>query len=280
MTKQDAMAIARQTADRIKNESVEEKKALVLKQNEILASLNVSAEAMALFSQNANTGIEDIGMNVSMPVLRVHTAGSTKNITDNGDEPNIGEFFYTGTKQILKDPVVHILSIKKCLMPKKDSTELKSNYLVAGILDETNQPFVMYINGMSYNKVWAFSDMIKPFVKNKAAPIPMFALKVVLYSEKEQDQNKKYAPQPVIKYKLLIDEETQFPLIETNVERITWLKEGADKANDAMDELIATYGQKAVNKNEYVDGTPIAGDLIEFEEGQEDDDISSEDTPF
>ncbi len=206
----------------------------------------VNQDTLALLQSFSEKGIQDMGMNQGMPVLRVHSASSTKNTLANGSQPKIGSFFYTATKEELVNPVVRLLAVKKCMLPKMkereyDPEELKANYVIAGVIIDTNAPFVMYINGLSYNKVWALMDQLKPWVKGMK--IPMFSLHIRLSTQMEQDQGKKYAPKPVTTYGLVMGK-NDFPVVETNRDTIMELAKQTDQATQAINDMTAQMLEK------------------------------------
>lgn len=246
----DAKEIARKKAQEIKERSLVEKRESARSVNQMLAPLNnVSPEVLAFMSANASRGIEDIPMFDSLPIMRVHTSQSTTNSLSEGGQPEIGQLYHSGEHAAYDSVVVNLLCIKKCQMPEYGGTELKAHYLVAGVINESSAPFVMYIKGMSYNKVWELQEQIKPLVKNKQQPIPLFALKINVYSEKEKPQDPKYAAQYVVKYAVTSE-------IETSIERLQWLKEGMEKAEMVLDEIIENRGVKYSDENKKI--TPLA----------------------
>jgi hypothetical protein len=197
----------------------------------------ITEDVLAYFQENAETGLEDIGLGGSLPILKVHTSQSTGTELADGSTPELGELFYSGSKTAYKDLTVHILAIKKAMFPEyQNPSMLKSNYLVAGLIADTNEPFVMYIKGMSFNKIWDLQDQIRPFVTNKKRPVPMFAMRFKLFTQLEEPQDKKFKAQYVVKYQLL--KSGEFPMIVGTIEQVKQLKEMAEKAKFLLGEII------------------------------------------
>lgn len=198
--------------------------------------LTVPQEVQSLYSNTAGAGYDE-SESGSFPVLRQHKAGSIKNERADGEEIKIGDFFHTGTKESYHDPVVTLLKIKKCRIPgyaeQGETPTLKSTYLVAGLL-ENNQPFLLYVNGLSYNKMWPLQDELRQYKRQ----FPLFAFKVKLVASKDRDLNQKYAPQPVVTFEIVKDTKTKQPVIEGNPERVQALSELSDRAESMISDLV------------------------------------------
>lgn len=277
MTVDQAREKARSTAAAIKEKSLAEKKEQRKSIDAQLATLStVSTDVLDFLSINANRGIEDIPMFDSLPIMRVHTSQSTTNKLSDGGEPEVGQLYHSADQSAYDEVTVHLLCIKKCQMPEYGGQQLKAHYLVAGMIDETQSPFVMYIKGMSYNKVWELQEQLKPFVKNKKQPIPMFALKIKLYTEKEKPQDPKYAAQFVVKYQVLF--ENGIPLIETDLDRLQMLKDGVEKSEMVLDEIIESRGARYSDESQSINiPEPMAASTDDYEKAFESE---GEDTPF
>ena len=141
----------------------------------------------------------------------------------NGQEPKIGNLFYTATKTEYSELIVHILKVVQCeILEYGSEDEYKNNYLIAGVIASTNEPFIFYAKGVGYNEVWDLQAQLKPFVKRKVQPIPKYALFVRLYTELKQPMDTKYKPQHAVKYEVLTEDGD--PYVENLVSTLNFLK--------------------------------------------------------
>lgn len=232
----------RATAARIKSEVVASNQAAIV-------AAKLSDEAMEYLNRHSATGAEDLNTGVSVPQLRIHSVGiSAKNELADGSEPKDGQIFYTGDQTAYDKVTVILLSIKKCRLEQEDEKTgekyMKANYLLAGLIDETLQPFVMYVKGMSYNKIWLLEDQLKPYVTKRAGGIPLSMLKIVVSSEKEKVEQGDYKGQKknVFKFELLMHESGEFPILEGDGEKLRMLDSSTEKAENMLDQIVASKG--------------------------------------
>lgn len=207
-----------------------------------VATMSTFSEDVAeFFKSNAEVGTEDMNMQTGFPTLRAYGKNSTNSELLIGEELKIGDLYYTGTKRNYgPEVVVHILYIKQCKLPDFTNPEvMKANYVLGGVIDETNEPFILYAKGMSYNKVWDLQEQIAPYVK-RATPVPMFAMKIKIFTKLETSEGDgaKFGAQPVIYYKLQMHDSGEFPDIDPDMRRLASLRKMVDEFKDRITGLV------------------------------------------
>ena len=235
-----AMEKIRQQKEALRNSSKEDKVKAV--QDTALAPLQAAdPETIAWLMEQAEQENDDLDGGSSFPTLAVHTAQSRNNVLSNGKEPEYGQLFYSGAQTAHTNPQVHLLSVKKCSLPDfADPSKVKKHYLIAGVLAETLEPFVMYIKGMSYKYVWELSSLLAPFTKGKQIRVPKFALTVRLLTDKEKPSGD-FAPQYVVKYEVVKDE-NGFPVMNLDRDHLKKMAELANRAEEMLESIIANKG--------------------------------------
>lgn len=240
-TENKGLETLRATAAKLKSE--------VLASNQAIQAAQLSSEAMEYLQRHSTTGAEDLNTGVTVPQLRIHSVGvSAKNQLTDGSDPTDGQIFYTGDQTAYDKVTVVLLSIKKCRLEQEDEKThekyMKANYLLAGVIDETLQPFVMYVKGMSYNKIWGLEDQLKPYVTKRAGGIPLSMVKIVISSEKEKVEQGDYKGQKknVLKFELLMDHSGQYPVLEGSGEKLRVLESSMEKAELMLDQIISSKG--------------------------------------
>jgi len=249
------LEIAREKNQQLK-QSIAEDKAKAVNASSLIAQANLSEEVMAYMLQNSvNNNYEDLNTGMSMPQLRIHSAGnSTKNQLEDGNDPKDGQIFYTGTKKAVDVATVIILAIKKCRLLETDekgkakvdengNERYSATYLVAGVMDGTFDPFLMYVKGMSYNKIWDLEEKLKPFVTKRKGGIPLNMVKILVSSEKERVQNGPYKGQAknVFKFDLKMAA-NGYPVLEVNFEYLKKLDQITESAELALEDTISRKG--------------------------------------
>lgn len=234
--------------------AVAQDKALAVSQQAI-ANAQLSEAAMAYLSKHAKTGADDLNTGVAVPQLRIHSVGaSTKNQLVNGEDPTDGQLFHTGLQEAWNEVPVIILAIKKCRLEQRDDNgelvvdeqtgeaQLKATYLVAGLLDESLQPFVLYVKGLSYNKMWDLEDQLKPYVTKRAGGIPLSMVKIMVSSEKEVVEMGRYKGQKKNVLKFTLIKAGEFPVLENDGERLEIIERGTQQAEEMLEDIVANKG--------------------------------------
>lgn len=253
---QSGLETLRATANKIALEVQASKQAAI-------EAAQLSPEAMEYMNRHAATGASDLNTGVSIPQLRIHSTGvSTKNQLPDGSDPDDGQIFYTGDQQAFDSVNVILLAIKKCRLEQQNddgSTTMKANYLLAGLLDETLQPFIIYVKGMSYKKIWDLEDQLKPYVTKRAGGIPLSMVKVTVSSQKEVVEQGKYKGQKknVFKFQLLMHESGQFPVLEGDGEKLAVLESSTQKAEDMLEQIISGKGMTEKEWNQQKNGDKV-----------------------
>ena len=222
-------------------ENAQSELALVKEKREhALVEAGITDELMAFMQENAALGAEDLNDIATMPVLRPHTSNSTTELFD-GSTPNIGQLYYSATRQAFDSAIVHVLAVKKAELEKYQKPgEYQKNYLIAGVFAEgelKGEPFLLYAKGMSYKYVWEMQEQALPFTKRKDFKIPRFMMKYKLWST-DLEKGDIGAPQPVIKWQLLINEDLGIPELQTSTNFVVFLKNSVESAEYALDQMI------------------------------------------
>ncbi len=286
---------AREVKNKLKNEIVVEKISALKK---AIAVAQLSPEALAYMEKHNSTGVEDLNTGVSIPMLRVHTTNvSTKNVLANGRQPDNGQIFHTGLQMAWDSVPTIFLSIKKCRLHQIDefgnmkrdeetgAPLLKAHYLVAGVLDETLAPFVIYVKGMSYNKIWDLEQQLSPYVTKRAGGIPLSMVKIMVGSDVDEVPKGKYKGQQknVLKFDLLMHESGEFPVLEADPNKLKLLEKATLDAEAMLDHIIENKGitEKDYNsqKQESEELTSTVKSTI-IDSDVEDADIENDDVPF
>lgn len=267
-TQKTGLEIAREKASQLKA-SMAEDKVKAVNASSLIAQADLSEEVMAYMAQNsAKTSYDDLNTGMSMPQLRIHSAGnSTKNQLEDGSDPVDGQIFHTGTKQAFNVATIIILAIKKCRLvetdqfgkPKTDEAGneiYKANYLLAGVLDGTLEPYVAYIKGMSYNKIWSLEEQLKPFVTKRKGGIPLNMVKILAASEKERVEKGPFKGQAknVWKFVLKTNPQTGYPVLEVDFDYLKRLDQATESAELALEDIISRKGMTEKQWNLSKDG--------------------------
>jgi len=204
-------------------------------------------EALAkLYRDNASVGAENL--QGELPQLKIHAAGrSQKNELPDGTEPIDGYFYYRPTKEQFKELDCHILTISKGY--RADGFEGKKdvfNQVLAGVITNGGQmkPFIMYFTGIKLNNLWELGKEIAPFTRSSQLPIPMFALRVKMTTEKVK-HNYGSSWVPVMKVQKYEDGSPELVLDEKVFE---YLRGQVDKVADTIAALISSKSTEDFNR--------------------------------
>lgn len=239
MTEKTGIEAMRETADKIKAESAAEKQISNKEMEVVKNDMAVIRENPALakmFTENAGLGSKNLAG--ELPSLKVHATGrSNNNILRDGNEPNDGWFYYKPTQQQFKTVNCHILTISRGF--RADGFEGKKNVfnqVMAGLIvdDGEMKPFIFYFTGTKLQSMWNFGKMASKYTKAKPVPIPMFALKVRLSTDKiDTTFNKTW----VINFEIL-KTPTGDPDIVTDMGTLQFLKDSVIKVEETIERLI------------------------------------------
>lgn len=230
---------ARATADRLRAE-VDNTKDITTTKDVVseLSQMKLPQELLDLYKDNAQVGSENLGGN--SPILKVHSVGrSTKNELDDGSEPNDGWFYYRPSKEQLETVECHILTISRGY--RAEGMEGKKDVfhqLMGGIMliEDRMEPFIMYFTGLRLSRLWDFGKVAAPFTRAKPFPVPMFALKVRLTTEKVSHN---YGKSWVINFEIVKDEHGK-PEIVTDPGLFVFLRDSVELVETQINSLIGT----------------------------------------
>lgn len=209
----------------------------VEKPENALATIESNPELMKLYQDNAEVGNKNLA--AALPFLKVHSTGkSSTNVLANGEEPQNGYFFYTPTQEEFKDIECHVLTISQGFKTKALQEGKKDvfNQILAGVIinDGEFKPFLMYFQGLKLQNLWTFGKEANPYTHYKPVPIPLFAMKVRLTSEKVKTD---YGMSWVVKFQIERGM-NGFPLVEMDVEKVKQLRDAVDTVEASIDQLI------------------------------------------
>lgn len=198
-----------------------------------------NAELAMLFNKTGTAGSEELGG--TLPVLKIHTLNKSKNTLMNGEEPQDGYLFHTVTRKEYEFVDAHIVAVSKGYYApaieegnKDVFTQLVSGY----ILDEGEYvPFIMYVTGTKLQNFWEFGKEINPYTHMKPTPLPMYAIKVRIYGNKERVDTD-YGKVKVFTFKVQRSE-AGFPLFEMDEGRAKFLADSVDQFKDQMNNIIS-----------------------------------------
>lgn len=202
--------------------------------------LQVPAEAMEFYKQNADVGSENLGQ--SIPQLKV-TEANSQNEQSDGQFAPAGTFYYTPTQEVFKSLRVSVLTISRGFyaLDNSDDPKPKFTQLMGGMILDGMKPFVMFVSGTRLNNMWDFGKKIRPLTKNKQYPIPMFSMQVDISLERYQSN---HGVNHVVKYDLVKNDKGYVDLI-TDVETLNFIRAGVDQ----VEEMFASFiDSKEVDK--------------------------------
>lgn len=229
------------------------------------------SEVLALFKDDAQLGMEDMGQGGSTPLLTLLSSQSNLIKNDekdaSGNDLKIGRFFHSETRIQYENLEANILYIKEAQLPKfQKPDELALNYVIGGIIrDESKAPFILYIKGMSLSSFFAFKTDVQKLTSNKQQPIPMYAL--IVRIEKEVKESKGFGKVNTAKLNI-VRSENGFPMIETDKDALMWLRAGYERIKGSINSLL-----------ENRDETETSIDTSSAVDGQVEDE-GSDDLPF
>ncbi len=220
---------ARKKAEELKTMKAE---ADAIEEGDAKQALELVRERMAAMYKGdaeASIGTEDINAgDLNIPQLKLVQPNKVMPLAD-GKRANDGWFYRTDTKQQMETVDVVLLVVKKQtgMNFKGDKEERKHVYF--GLYDSTTDPFRMYCRGWSLSGSREFLTEVKRIQAH--FKVPMFALLVTLRSKPQSgttDDGADYSVyQTVFEIKKAEDGET--PLVETNSDRASVLREFVDR---------------------------------------------------
>ena len=239
----NAIDKARAVANKLKDETKEKKDSELAEAVSSLELLNRDDDLIKMYKQNAEAGASNLSG--ELPLLKVHQANkSTKNELADGSEPSDGYFFYKPTGEQFKSITCHILTISRGFRASGlDNKKDVFNQIVGGVIVESDfektgavKPFVAYLTGLKLSPMWEFGKEARKYTKAKPVPLPMFAMKVKLTTEKVTNS---YGKSWVIKFEILKDKDGN-PLVITDLILFQYLLDNVSIIEDTIENVIET----------------------------------------
>lgn len=274
---------AREQAEKIRADVESNKEASMAEIKQELAQVQLDPALLALYQENAGVGAENLGGN--SPILKVHSTGrSTKNDLADGSEPQDGFFYYRPTKEQFEVVECHILTISRGY--RAEGMEGKKDVfhqLLGGMLvmEGRMEPFIMYFTGLRLSRLWEFGKIAASYTRAKPFPIPMFALKVRLMTEKVAHN---YGKSWVINFHLVKSEQGQ-PEVVTDPGLFTFLRDSVELIETQINTLIGTNAVDEIEDAEDIRNTTYPAKVPQYapEPDLKDEvvkDVSLDDIPF
>lgn len=238
MEPKTGIAKARKTAEGIKVKTASEKKAANEVVDRELAKLQESPELVKMYRDNAELGSENLSG--SLPLLKIHKAGRSKNELADGSEPEDGYFFYKQDGSQYEKIDCHILSISRGFRaPGMDNRKKDKifNQLMGGVIIEKDgdlKPFLTYITGLKLAPMWEFGKEASKYTKRSRFPIPLFALSVKLTTKSEKHQ---YGESWIVNFEIVKNEDGT-PVIVTDEGLFVYLKDHVSTIQETMERII------------------------------------------
>lgn len=236
-----------------------------------LSTVKDNSELAKMYEDNASVGSENL--NPQSPILKVHSTGkSSSNELADGKEPTNGYFFYKPTGEEFKEVECHILTISKGFRTKGlEEGKNTFNQLLSGIIinDGVFQPFIIYLTGLKLQKMWDFGKEASSYTKAKPVPIPMFALKIKLTTEKVKTD---YGNAWIINFEIMKDKEDHVVIV-TDIKLFKSLKASVEKAKSMIASIISAKSiekEEVIKVKEVVERDDSSNKLEDQPDGKED----------
>ncbi len=238
-------------AAEIKAEVEKEKKGKIKAAENALMTVRQNPILTKMYKENAEVGAENLVG--ELPLLKVHAVGkSIKNKLADGSDPKDGWFFYRPAREQFKEIECHILTISRGfraegMQGKKDVF----NQLMAGVIVNNGEikPFITYLTGLKLSPMWEFGKEASKYTKARPVPVPMFALKVKLTTEKVKHA---YGESWIIKFEILEDK-NGMPMVVVDEEFFKYLRDHVETVKDTIASLIfAKSTEQTVEREEEI----------------------------
>ena len=119
--------------------------------------LSIPEALQARFKQNSQIGAEEV--QETLPRLTIVDTQSTKTNLLDGSRADVGKFYHTRLKEQWDELEVRLMVIKGCELPDING-EFKKNFLIAGVIDNSNAEFLFYCKGLNYGELFPFFKVL------------------------------------------------------------------------------------------------------------------------
>lgn len=261
MTGEDA---ARQTAEKLRKESDVKKQEEAKKEDRVGEELQEKKdqqlarddeELRRQMSESAGIGADSLS--ASLPILKIYTANkSADDVLADGSAPHDGFFLHKASGREWEDVYFHPMVISRGFYAfgvpdsKTGVKPVVFNNILGGVIlnDLDYTPFIMYFTGTKLQNLWGFRDMIRPFIKRKINPIPMFCITASMNRDKFKTQN--FGNVWIAKFDYERDENGKEPSVQLDLDKFKFLKTAAER-------MVLVVGQIIADKEITKDGESI-----------------------
>lgn len=203
----------------------------------------MSPDLVNMYENDLDVGTEDAGESLKFPHIKINTSMS-KNELVSGKRQTSGYLYHSELKTEYPTIDCHICFIGKYQLPDfTNPSELKMNYIIGGVKEDDNTPFVAFVKGYSLQSMWDFmADMASTKARYK---VPLYAMKITLATEERS--HPKFKTVDVWKFKINRTADG-LPVVETDPNRAHSLKDLIPKFKEAI-EMLAKRGYKDDDMN-------------------------------
>lgn len=238
----DFMQALLENDEEVKQVVTEKKETAIInsENNEAMQALLENAELAMLFNKTGTAGSEELGS--VLPTLKIYSANKSTGLLMNGEEPTDGYLYYSPKKEQYQYVDAHIVAISRGYKAppmekggKESYTQLVSGYFIGS--DGDYLPFIIFASGTKWPAVRDFGVEIRPYTHMKPTPLPMYAIKVRIYGNKEKADTS-VGKTRIFTYKVLRDE-NNFPIFETDERKAKFLADSIDRFKEQMNNIIS-----------------------------------------
>jgi hypothetical protein len=232
-------------------------------------------ELAALYGSSVDAGMEDVGQSPTVPMIKITTSMSKENVLADGSMSKVGKFYHTELKQDFESVLCSICYIGKFELPDFNNPEdKKMTYVLGGVMEADNTPFVSFVKGYSLQSVWDFIREVMT-IKTRYG-IPMFGLKVTL--RVGQRPHPKFKTVDVFKFDIMRTKDGAV-VVEDDIQKATSLRDLAGKFKEIAEAMTRTE-EEVDDYNSRMNSTVAQPSINEADEADFTAESVAADIPF